>query len=127
MERFSISSTTQKKYPQLPYEAMKNDILGKAYQLSLVFVGTTKARALNKQSRGKTYIPNVLSFPLSKTTGEIYITPAVAQKEAPRFKLSQKGYIGYLYIHGLLHLKGFDHGPKMERLEKRFIERFKLA
>lgn len=125
MERFSISSTI-KKYPPLPFEAMKNNILGKTYELSLVFVGPARAKKLNETTRGKTYVPNVLSFPLTKTSGEIFITPEVAKKEASKFNLTEKGYIGYLFIHGLLHLKGFDHSPKMERLEKRFIEQYKL-
>ena len=126
MERFSIS-TTVKKYPRLPYEAIKNDILGKNYQLSLVFVGAARAKKLNEESRGKTYIPNVLSFPLSEDSGEIFITPVTAKTEAAAFNLTPKGYIGYLFIHGLLHLKGYKHGAKMERLEQRFMERFKLS
>ncbi|MFT5037233.1 MAG: putative rRNA maturation factor [Candidatus Azotimanducaceae bacterium] len=126
MERFSISSTV-KEYPQLPYEAIKNDILGKTFELSLVFIGPARAKKLNESTRGKTYIPNVLAFPLTETNGEIFIAPTTAEAECKRYKLSPKGYIGFLYIHGLLHLKGFTHGPKMERLEQRFLERFKLS
>ena len=125
MERFSISSTV-KEYPALPYESIKNNILGKNYQLSLVFIGPVKAKKLNKESRGKDYVPNVLSFPLTEEAGEIFITPDTAKTEAKRFKLSEKGYIGYLFIHGLMHLKGFEHSDKMERLEQKFMTQFKL-
>lgn len=126
MKHFLLSSTVR-SYPPLPYESIKNDILGKAYDLSLVFVGATRARSINKENRGKTYVPNVLSFPLDENHGEIYITPEIAKRESKKFGLSYKGTIGYLFIHGLLHLKGFDHGPKMERLEKRFIQKYKLS
>lgn len=106
---------------------MKNDILGRTYDLSLVFVGATRALDLNKTHRGKSYIPNVLSFPLTDTSGEVYIAPRVAKGEAKKFDLTYKGYVGYLFIHALLHLKGYDHGPKMERLEKRFLTKYKLS
>lgn len=126
MERFSLSSTV-KSYPHLPFAAMKDHILGKSYELSLVFVGPDRAKRINQESRGKSYVPNVLSFPLTDKAGEIFIAPSVAKAEAKKFDHSYKSHVGYLYIHGLLHLKGFDHGPKMERLEQKFMKQFKLA
>jgi len=119
-------SHTARSYPKLPYEKMVSDILGPSYQLSLVFVGEARALSLNKTYRKKTYVPNVLSFPLEKERGEIFITPVRAKKEAKDFNLSPQGYIGYLFIHGLLHLKGHHHGATMERAEKRYIAKYKL-
>ncbi len=125
--RMSVTiSHTTRTYPTLPFKAMKEAILGATYELSLTFVGEKRAQTLNKQYRNKEYIPNVLSFPLNTQTGEIYITPKVAEKEAYRFSLSPKGYIGYLFIHGLLHLKGYPHGATMDRLEKKYCTLFKL-
>lgn len=123
---FSVSHTSR-TYPKLPYEEMKNAILGKKYELSLTFVGRKRAQTLNKAYRGATYIPNVLSFPLDTQVGEIYITPSVAEKEAGKFSLSPHGYIGYLFIHGLLHLKGYPHGATMERAEKKYLDHFNLT
>lgn len=125
MERFSIFSTI-KTYPDLPYQKMKERVLGKTYALSLVFVGETRAKQINESSRQKTYVPNVLSFPLTDTAGEIIICPKAAEKEASSFGLSLEGYIGYLFIHGLLHLKGLDHGAQMEKLEQKHVQYFKL-
>lgn len=105
---------------------MKDAVLGKKYTLSLSFVGAVRAQTLNKSYRNATYVPNVLSFPLDKNTGEIYIAPSVAKKEAPKYSLTEKGYIGYLFIHGLLHLKGYPHGATMEKAEKKFMTLFKL-
>lgn len=119
-------SHTAKSFPKLPYEEMKNDILGKQYELSLNFIGATRAQALNKQYRNATYIPNVLSFPLDTKTGEIYITPLVARKEAHKFDMTPNGYMGFLFIHGLLHLKGHLHGATMEKAEKRYISKYNL-
>lgn len=125
METFLISSSAR-KYPELPYEKIKDDILGKKYTLSLVFIGAVKAQRLNQEHRQKTYVPNVLSFPLTDDTGEVFITPAVAKKEAKKFSMSVTGYIGFLFIHALLHLKGLDHGDTMDTQEKRYCVKYNL-
>lgn len=123
---FSLSSTVR-TYPTHPYNDIKCDILGKRYTLSLTFVGPDRARRYNEEHRGKTYVPNVLSFPLDSETGEIIICPSVAAREAQKFNLSSKGYIAYLFIHGLLHLKGYDHGATMEKLEQRYVKKYHVA
>lgn len=121
----SISKST-KSYPQLPYQAMQETILGKSYSLSLIFIGEKRAHALNKKYRNADYVPNVLSFPLTKNAGEIYITPKIAMNEASKFKMTSVEYIGYLFIHGLLHLKGYPHGDTMEKLEKKYCTLFTI-
>jgi len=113
--------------PSLPYGEMKNIILGQQYELSLGFIGKKKAKIINFQTRQKTYAPNVLSFPYTPKCGDIVICPAVAKTEAADFNLSVDGYIGFLFIHGLLHLKGLDHGTQMSRLEKQYLKKFKLV
>jgi probable rRNA maturation factor len=126
MSDFAINSTV-KKYPKkYPYESIKRRIVGAKYTLSLTFIGKTRAISLNKQYRNKTYIPNVLSFPLDEANGEIFICPAVSQTEAKTFNLSQNGYVAFLFIHGLLHLKGHDHGDNMDKLEQKYIKMFKI-
>ncbi len=119
-------SKSAKKYPKLPYEDIKNSILGKGYDLSLIFVGTKRAQTLNLAYRKATYVPNVLSFPLVKNAGEIYITPLIAKSESKKFGMTPNGYVGYLFIHGLLHLKGYPHGATMDRLEKKYCTLYKL-
>ena len=131
MSPFSVTKTI-KSVPDFPYETIKNDILGKRYTLSLSFVGPTRAVKLNTQYRQKTYAPNVLSFPLSEDCGEIIICPAAAKPEAKKFNLTPGGYLAYLYIHGLLHLKGHDHHTEtdavaMEKLERRYIGKYSIV
>ena len=122
---FSISKSA-KTYPQLPYQEIKEKILGKAYSLSLNFIGEKRAYTLNVKHRNARYTPNVLSFPLTKEAGEIYITPQIAIKEALAYEMTSTGYTGYLFIHGLLHLKGYPHGDTMEKLEKKYCTLFSL-
>lgn len=118
-------SQSARSFPRLPYEAIKDDILGRSYQLSLVFVGAARGAAINRQTRGKTYSPNVLSFPLSKNEGEMFLSPIVAKREASRYDHTYKQHVAYLFIHGLLHLKGLDHGPKMDALEERYFKKYR--
>lgn len=127
MNSFTITSTV-KKYPRSHrYAEMKNKVLGAKYELSLVFVGKIRAASLNKTYRNKTYSPNVLSFPLTSDAGEIVICPQVAKREAAKFNLSVDGYIAYLFIHGLLHLKGYDHSDTMEKLERKYLKAFNIS
>ncbi len=127
MPRFSITSTIHNYPTTIPYETIKNDILGKRYTLSLTFVGTKRAQTINQQSRQKDYAPNVLSFPLEKDYGDIMLCPAVADREARAFGMTKTGYLAFLYIHGLLHLKGYDHGDTMEKLERRYVRKYGIA
>lgn len=123
---FFLSSTIS-SYPSFPYEAIKQAILGKSYTLSFAFIGTARAKTLNQNYRKKDYVPNVLSFPLDEKNGEIYICPEIAYPEAKDFNLSKNGYIAFLFIHGLLHLKGHDHSEVMEALEQRYMKRFSIS
>lgn len=125
-ETFNLKNTTKGKLPRLPFVHMKDAVLGEKYELSLLFVGDKKARELNKKYRGKTYAPNILSFPLSKTSGEIVINPNTAKKEAKDFDRTFENFIGFLFIHGLVHLKGFDHGSRMEKAETKIRKKFRI-
>lgn len=123
----SITRTVDKKPPSIEAEKIVNAIVGKHYELSLVYIGEKRAQSLNINHRGKDYIPNILSFPLSDSTGEIYICPNVAKKEAKNFNLSYQGYLSFLLIHGLLHLKGHQHGATMDKLERKYMRAFSIT
>jgi len=47
-DKFSVLNKTGGKVPGLPLLAMKNDILGKNYSLSLAFVKKNKMKEINK-------------------------------------------------------------------------------
>src|SRR5436190_1008850 len=95
-------------------EKVKTAILGQDYELSLVFCTNPLSRKLNRIYRGKDKPTNVLAFPLSKTSGEIFINTDHLDGFSPL----------YLLIHGLLHLKGMRHGAKMNSEEHRFFNLF---
>ncbi len=108
------------------WKRLGEKILGKKYNLSIVPADSFFIRKLNKKYRNKNKSTNVLSFPLDKNNGEIFINEALAKKEAIKYKLPLKDYTDYLIIHSLLHLKGYDHGAKMRAEEAKIIENLKL-
>ena len=103
------------------YAAVKNDVLGKTYDLSLTFIGPVRMRRLNRTHRDTDTATDILSFTINDTTGEIFICPAIAQKKAPAFGYTTHTYMAYLFIHGCLHLKGMRHGRTMEHEEARLL------
>ena len=105
---------------------LKNSILGSSYDLSLVFIGDTRSRTLNRTYRKKDKPTNVLSFPLDKNAGEILINLRQVERETSKYGLNVKNLTGYLLIHGLLHLKGLEHGSTMDRAEQRFCTQFDI-
>jgi len=125
MSCVTVTHTTR-TYPRLPYEQIKDTILGSNYELSLVFVGETRARQLNQAYRNKDYTPDVLSFPLDDTHGEMFLCLQKIYRIAPRYGRSKVGQVGFLFIHGLLHLKGYSHGATMEEAEKKYCTKFKI-
>lgn len=103
---------------------MKEAILGPRYELSVASVGSSVSRRLNRVHRGKDKPANVLSFPLSKHSGEILLDLAQARKDASLFAMSPRAFLGRLFIHGALHLKGFAHGGIMEKKERTYAAQF---
>ena len=125
-ENFLISQTTKRKPKSLRFEQMKNTVLGEKYSLSVVFVGDKKIRALNRIYREKDYATDILSFPISNDIGEIYLCENIISKKAKDFERTKENYLEFVFVHGLVHLLGFDHGEKMEKKEETFRKLFKI-
>lgn len=123
-ERVSITQTIRGKLPSLPFRLIKEKILGAKYELSLVFVGKKKIRSINRIYRKKDQTTDILSFPLSKKSGEIFICLEKAKSKAKKIPRSYINHIIFLFIHGLLHLKGMDHGSRMEHKERTIAHHF---
>ena len=133
MENFEISTTLKKspKFKKKTWDKMRQKVLGKNYELSLVFIGDKKSKKLNTDFRGKKKIANVLSFPIDKNFGEIFINFPNAKKECKKFERNTENFIDFLFIHGLAHLKGHDHikedeAKKMENFEKKIRKEFSV-
>ena len=125
-ENFQIKNTTKGNLPRLPFASIKELVLGKNYFLSLVIAGDAITKKLNRQYRNKNKPANVLSFPLDKIEGEIFLNPKRAKIEAPDFGETYTNFIAHLFIHGLFHLKGYTHGSRMENEEIKIMKKFGL-
>ncbi len=123
---FLIVNETKGKLPSLPFVKIKNKILGKKYELNLIFVSDKKIHTLNKTYRKVDSPTDILSFPLDKNSGEIFICKKIANKKAKDFEREHNNFLSFLFIHGCVHLLGYDHGDKMETIETKFRKNFKI-
>ncbi|HEY4486983.1 MAG TPA: rRNA maturation RNase YbeY [Candidatus Paceibacterota bacterium] len=120
----TITQKTKGRYPNLPFVDIKEHILGKSYDLSLVLTGNTLSKKINKHYKGKDKPANVLAFPLSAKSGELFVDLETVKKQAPSFSLNYRQFLIFIFIHGLLHLKGSRHGSRMETEEKKWMKKY---
>ncbi|MEK7596114.1 MAG: rRNA maturation RNase YbeY [Patescibacteria group bacterium] len=124
----SIANLTGQKTPAVAWKKIAEKILGKKFNLSVVLAGEKKIAEIKKKypPRGqKSYQLNILSFLMEKNVGEIFLCPAYLRREAPFFKRSFNQHLKKIYLHGVLHLKGFSHqsekeSAKMAKEEKKW-------
>ncbi len=108
----------------MEFEKIKQDILGKRYSLSIAYVSKKKSREINKKYRKIDKPTNVLSFALSKNEGEIILCKNVIRKELKKFERNFEELLGFLVIHGMLHLKGMKHSSIMEKAEEKYDQKY---
>ncbi len=94
--------------------------------ISLVFVDDEKIRVLNKTYRSLSRTTDVLSFAYGEKgqleEGEIYMCLPQVLKQHTRFRTTPLQEVARLFYHGLLHIFGYDHIKKSERLRMRAVE-----
>lgn len=110
--------------PEIPFLDIKEKILGKKYEVTVIFCTPKESQERNKTYRDKDYPTNILSFPLDENQGEIYISLVTVRRDAKKFEMSYNKFLHLLVIHGMLHLKGMDHGSTMEELEDTYLQKF---
>ncbi len=97
----------------------------KLKEISVVFVGPDKIRAINKKYRSKNAPTDVLSF---EGLNEIFICPAIVARASRQLGEAPASGLNRILAHGILHLLGYDHekSPKkaeqMRSLEERAIK-----
>lgn len=91
-------------------------------ELVIVFVSKSDMKRLNGQYRDRHYATDVLSFDAADedSLGELVICPKVVYKQSQNTGLSRQGELGYMILHGVLHLLGFDHEKSLKEAEKMF-------
>lgn len=106
--------------------------------ICLRVVDEAESRALNREWRGKDSPTNVLSFAGSTppglpeaelppgVRGDIVLCAPVIAREAAVQHKALADHWAHLVIHGILHLRGFDHieepaADRMEQLERELL------
>lgn len=108
-----------RQYPCDHLEPAMVDEISQRGQFSVVLVSNSQIQKLNKQWMGKDRPTDVLSFPLSDEpppsdelpweVGEIVISLEKTQAQAEEFGHSFERELSFLFVHGMLHVLGFDH------------------
>jgi probable rRNA maturation factor len=125
----------------LSFKKMKIDA-----EVSVTFVSDRHIRRLNRIYREKDKTTDVLSFPLfekddfrymSKNQltplGDIVISIDTALKQAEEYGHSLQREVGFLTVHSMLHLLGYDHETsqvdedEMFAIQEKILENIRLT
>ena len=102
-------------------------------EIELIITTNDEIQEINAVHRGIDKPTDVLSFPYEDMPmtplGSIVISQEFVESKAKELGHTQQDESALLFIHGLLHLLGFDHevdSGEMREEEKRVIEEFNL-
>lgn len=102
--------------------------LSDTYELSVVIVGPISIRRINREYRKIDRVTDVISFALRDSDepflmeeddelGDIFINRKRVFSQAEEYGHSVKREFVFLFVHGLLHLLGYDHMTEKDEQE----------
>ncbi len=117
----------------------KNLGLKQNREISIVFIDNKISHNINKKYRHKDYPTDVISFAFDEgeeeikiknqihILGEIFINIEKAKQQASSYGHSEKREFCFLFLHGLLHILGYNHKLENERkimfgLQKKILQ-----
>lgn len=132
---------------QLLNVAAENESLSGEIEVSITFVDNEQIQAINKQYRNIDKPTDVISFALEERSegeveivgvtmprilGDIVISIPKAKQQANDYNHSFHRELGFLALHGFLHLLGYDHETEEEELmmfqrQKEILEKHGLT
>ena len=103
-------------------------------RVDVLLTSSAEMQSLNRRFRAKNKPTDVLSFPVETAAakslaGEIAVSAEIASKNARTLGHSPAEEVKILVLHGLLHLRGYDHecdNGQMARREKQLRAQFHL-
>lgn len=121
----------------LNYAADKENVKAGS-ELSVTFVSNDRIQEINREYRNKDQPTDVISFALEEMTegeievvgadiprvlGDIIISIPKAREQAEEYNHTFMRELGFLAVHGFLHLLGYDHMNEQD--EKKMFDRQK--
>ena len=128
-------------FKKITHEILKETSFKKIPEFSLVLLGESDIKKINTKYRGKNKPTSVLTFPSKdfqkiynngeSQLGDVFLCPEYIKKEIKKSRESFKYRLTTLFIHGIMHLLGFDHEKnkdalKMEAMERKIINKLNL-
>jgi probable rRNA maturation factor len=133
----NIENLTELSLPIELLEKIANSLTSREIDLTLCYNNTIQA--YNKEYRQKNQPTDVLSFPIESDIivsdeipmplGSIVISVDYVVQKAEELKHSSDDELALLFIHGLLHILGYDHEidqGEMRKKEAELIAKFGL-
>lgn len=137
-KKIKITSQFRSMIKDILFAGIKTENISVPVEISIVLTDNRFIQELNEKYRGKSSPTDVLAFPMydKKTIknlikkrepitnqglvlGDIVISVERAQEQAAEFNHSIEREIGYLLVHGFLHLLGYDHIRKSDSQKMR--------
>lgn len=123
-ETEKVSEQEQALVEKLLQHAAKVEEVPEESEVSVTFVTNEQIRVINHEYRGKDQATDVISFAMEEMgedeleiigediplmLGDIIISIERAREQAEEYGHTYERELGFLAIHGLLHLLGYDH------------------
>lgn len=128
-EQQVIDEDTKNQIESLLTFAAKKENITEEAELSISFVDEEEIQAINRDYRDKDKVTDVISFSLEedepeiegldmpRVLGDIIICLEVAKEQAQSYNHSLSRELGFLALHGFLHLLGYDHMTEEDEKE----------
>lgn len=128
-EQQVIDEDTKNQIESLLTFAAKKENITEEAELSISFVDEEEIQAINRDYRDKDKVTDVISFSLEedepeiegldmpRVLGDIIICFEVAKEQAESYNHSLSRELGFLALHGFLHLLGYDHMTEEDEKE----------
>ncbi|MFA1711587.1 rRNA maturation RNase YbeY [Peribacillus frigoritolerans] len=123
-ETNEVTEEAQQLVESILQFAARKENIEKDTELSVTFVDNDRIREINKEYRHKDSATDVISFALEemgedeveivgaqmpRMLGDIIISIERTKEQAEEYGHSFDRELGFLALHGFLHLLGFDH------------------
>lgn len=136
---FELEAKNRQLFNQILDKTVEVLQINKPYLLSVIFVNTEQIHEINLQYRNIDRPTDVISFALMDSEdmyyseeqeielGDIFISIDAVHEQAQRFQHSFDRELSFLFLHGVLHLLGYDHmneqdEAQMNKLQDEIID-----